>query len=95
MTNVPPDVGVFPVDAAAARGLPPELGYALEAARLRRGLSCRAVAEAVGVDRSYVWLIEHGRRVPSRPLIRSLTEVLDLDPTTAALLTALARPEVS
>lgn len=62
------------------RRLPPAgLGAMLRAARERRGLSQRRVAEAARIGRSYLAHLEADRRVPSVAVAVGLAEVLGLD----------------
>jgi DNA-binding XRE family transcriptional regulator len=48
----------------------------LKLSRLRAGLTCEALARAVGVSRTHLTLVENGRRKPSRTLAARLRAVL-------------------
>jgi transcriptional regulator with XRE-family HTH domain len=57
---------------------PPELGPMLRAARERKGIGQRQASASAGLGRSYVGLVEAGRRTPSRVAAEQLAEALDL-----------------
>jgi transcriptional regulator with XRE-family HTH domain len=73
--------------------LPPDLAAALRAARWRRGLSLRQLAQKVGLAPSYLCLLEQGKRCPSVAVAYDLAAALQLDPDVVALLLAVARPD--
>ncbi len=52
----------------------------LAAARARRLLSVRKLAELAGVAPATVYHIEHGRTAPSFRAIRDISAALDVDP---------------
>lgn len=45
-------------------------------ARKKNNLSALELAEACGVSRSYITLIENGKRLPSRKILLKMAEVL-------------------
>lgn len=49
-------------------------------ARIARGMSQRQLAQLVGVDPSYISLIERGQRTPSPQLLAAIAEALGLRP---------------
>lgn len=51
---------------------------AIRTARAKKGLSQRELAEQIGVGASVISFYESGKRQPSLPVIKSLTEVLDI-----------------
>ncbi|MEH0551228.1 helix-turn-helix domain-containing protein [Streptomyces sp. B21-101] len=69
---------------------PVGLGAMLAAARTEAGYSGRALARAVG--RSHAWLrgLEAGERPPSVAMAGRVSEVLQLDPWTDAVLQSVA-----
>lgn len=69
---------------------PPGFGAMLRAARERRGLSQRQVAEGVRIERSYLANLEHDSRVPSGVVAAGLAEVLQLTADERAQLLAVA-----
>jgi transcriptional regulator with XRE-family HTH domain len=73
--------------------LPPELAAELRAARWRRGLSLRQLADKVRVAHGYLCLLEQGKRCPSVAVARELAAALQLDPDVVAPLLAVARPD--
>lgn len=52
----------------------------LKLSRLRAGLTCEALARAVGVSRTHLTLVENGRRKPSRGLVARLNAALSKKP---------------
>lgn len=66
----------------------------LRNARIDAGLSCRALARAV--DRSHAWVrdLEAGARPPSTTMAGRVSEVLNLDPWTDAILRSVAVDDV-
>ena len=61
-------------------------GRVLRAARLARGLTQEALAEAAEMDRTYPSLLEHGKREPSLSVLLRLARALHCAP--AALVNA-------
>ncbi len=63
-------------------GLPVQFGEKLRELRKSKGLTLRALAEAVKVDFSYLSKIENGKSgyLPGAPLIRSLAQAVGTDP---------------
>lgn len=57
-----------------------ELGEYLRGLREAKGLSVRQLADQLGLESSYVSKIEHGDRVPSKPVLETLAGVLDVSP---------------
>ena len=55
-------------------------GRALKDARTSEGLSQEALAEALDVDRTYVSLLESGKRNPSLLLLNRIGKVLAIHP---------------
>lgn len=55
-----------------------KLGERLSAERKQRSLSADTLAKACGVSRSYITLIENGKRLPSTKVIPKLAAALDL-----------------
>jgi transcriptional regulator with XRE-family HTH domain len=53
-------------------------GEQLQKERNKRGLTTFAVAKAWGVSRSYVTLIENGKRLPSKKHIRKIASALHI-----------------
>ena len=75
------------------RQLAPHLAASLRAGRLRRRLTIRQAAEAVGVAPSYLSNLERGLRCPSRSVARDLARVLLRGrPEEARALLEAARP---
>lgn len=60
--------------------LSPRTTVILEVARRNRGLSVRAAAREIGCTPSHLWLVENGRRAPSREMARTIAEVYRVDP---------------
>jgi transcriptional regulator with XRE-family HTH domain len=59
----------------------PDLGSRLRELRQKKGMTLRAVADAAGVDFTYLSKIENGRAgyMPGAETIRDLAQVLDVD----------------
>ena len=55
-------------------------GSALRAARIGRELSQESLAEVLDVDRTYVSLLESGKRNPSLLLIGRIATALEIEP---------------
>ena len=55
------------------------IGQILKIKRLSRGLSRADVANAIGCDRTAVWRIEEGRRLPRIQLATKIAVFLGLD----------------
>jgi transcriptional regulator with XRE-family HTH domain len=53
-------------------------GRGIKIARAYRGKSQRALAAQIGLDASYISLIESGTRVPSTKTLRAISEALTL-----------------
>jgi len=51
-------------------------GKRLRIEREKRELSAQSLAEIAGVSRSYITLIENGKRLPSRKVIHKMTLAL-------------------
>lgn len=58
---------------------PPELGVTLRAARLRAGLTLKALGEQARVTPSYLCHLESGERCPSRTVAGRLADALGLE----------------
>lgn len=58
------------------------LGKQLTAERKKQGLSAEALSLACGVSRSYITLIENGRRLPSSKVIPKIASALNLKTVT-------------
>ena len=73
-----------------------EFGEKLRALRREKGLTLRALAEAVNVDFSYLSKIENGKAgyLPGADLIRSLADVLGTDALELLQLADKVPPEV-
>jgi len=73
-----------------------EFGEKLRALRREKGLTLRALAEAVNVDFSYLSKIENGKAgyLPGAGLIRSLADVLRTDALELLQLADKVPPEV-
>jgi transcriptional regulator with XRE-family HTH domain len=59
--------------------LPPEIGRELRAARNASTYTMREFAQAVGISKPYLILLENGQRAPSIVVADRLIAVLDLD----------------
>jgi len=57
-----------------------DIGAVLRARRKALGKSAAAVAEALGIPRSTLARVEHGRTSPSWGLVLALSQALDLQP---------------
>ena len=55
-----------------------QFGQCLQNARTKRGLSQEKLAEAANLDRTYISLLERGKRNPSLLCIASLSRALDI-----------------
>ncbi len=53
-------------------------GERLYSERKKYNLSAEALAQACGVSRSYITLIENGRRLPGKKVIPKLAQALDI-----------------
>jgi len=53
-------------------------GYEIALARVSKGLSQRAVAEAIGFSQPYLSALECGKGIPSEAVLQKLATVLDL-----------------
>lgn len=51
-------------------------GKAIRIARAQRGIQQKDLAQATGLDRSYVSLLESGQRTPSSEAIRKIADAL-------------------
>lgn len=65
-----------------------DFGPFLQGVRLQEGLSQAQLAEILGIDRTYVWRLEHGRNRPSRVLLQSLRRSFRFSHSDEELLTA-------
>ena len=76
---------------------PVEFGQRLRELRRDKGLTLRALAEAVGVDFTYLSKIENGKAgyLPGADTIRSLAEALDADALDLLQLAGKVPPEVA
>jgi len=59
-----------------------KLGVALRSRRLAKGLSQAGLAFTSGLDRTYVSLLERGKRQPSLTTIYSISKTLEIEPWT-------------
>ena len=57
------------------------IGHTIKTARLARGLTQKAVGDALGINDRHVQAWEAGRRNPNRKYLRALAEVLGLQVT--------------
>ncbi|MBI3464768.1 MAG: helix-turn-helix transcriptional regulator [Planctomycetes bacterium] len=73
-----------------------DFGSKLRELRRKKGLTLRALAEAVGVDFSYLSKIENGKAgyLPGADTIRSIAEALDADPLELLRMADKVPPEV-
>jgi transcriptional regulator with XRE-family HTH domain len=53
-------------------------GELLHRERKKQGLTALAVAEACGKSRSYITLIENGKRLPGKKIITKIADALNL-----------------
>lgn len=60
--------------------MPETFGEWLKNKRLMRGQSQRVLGDKAGVSDAIVSLIEHGKRKPSREMVKSLASALEVDP---------------
>jgi transcriptional regulator with XRE-family HTH domain len=56
-------------------------GEHLRAERVKRNLSAKALACKCGTSRSYITLIESGKRLPGKKIIPNIAIVLNLKPS--------------
>jgi transcriptional regulator with XRE-family HTH domain len=75
------------------RQLPADLGQAIRSARLARGWTIVDAARYIGMSRSMLGSLEHGRKLPSAALAADIAAVLELDPDTADRLAEVAVPD--
>jgi len=55
-----------------------EFGNQLSIQRKKNNLSVKALAKACGVSRSYITLIENGKRLPSKKILSEIVQALNL-----------------
>lgn len=55
-----------------------KFGEKLRAEREKQNLSAQEVAQSCGVARSYITLIENGKRLPSKKILSKLAETLHI-----------------
>lgn len=55
-----------------------QFGQCLQNARIKRGLSQEKLAEAANLDRTYISLLERGKRNPSLLCLASLCRALNM-----------------
>ncbi len=65
-----------------------DFGRLLRQMRERAGLSQERLASLVGCDRTHIWRLEHGKRHPSRVLLRALARLMDPTPAERRMLVA-------
>ncbi len=56
-------------------------GKQLRAVRKKQGLTVQMVASACGTSRSYITLIENGRRLPGKKMLSKIAIALDIKTT--------------
>lgn len=56
-------------------------GKALREARMREGMSQEALAHEAGLDRTYISMLERGKRQPTIATLFSLAQVLRIKPS--------------
>ena len=61
--------------------IPHHFGVALQKARQEAGLSQEALAELAGLDRSYISLLEQGKRQPSIRVLFQLSDAMGISAT--------------
>jgi transcriptional regulator with XRE-family HTH domain len=54
-------------------------GEQLRRERIKKDLTALAMAKACGISRSYITLIENGRRLPGKKHIRKIASVLRIE----------------
>lgn len=59
---------------------PERIGHSLRRLRTKRRLSVAAAAAGVGIDESYLWRLEAGRRLPSIRLLGRLAAFYRVSP---------------
>ena len=57
-------------------------GETLAALRLERGLSQEQLAHEAGLHRTFISMVEHGKRQPTLATVFDLAEALDVRPST-------------
>jgi transcriptional regulator with XRE-family HTH domain len=67
----------------SARPALQEFGRRVAAARVRAGRSQEALAELAGLHRTYISLLERGKREPSLDTLVALSRALDVTPVEA------------
>jgi hypothetical protein len=72
--------------------LPPQLGQELRHARQTRSWSLRQAGRQIGIDWTYLRMLEPAQRCPSRSVAAALIEALELPPDIALWLRELAVP---
>lgn len=55
-----------------------KLGGRLNAERKKRKITTKTLAEACGISRSYMTLIENNKRMPSAKILPQIAQALDL-----------------
>jgi transcriptional regulator with XRE-family HTH domain len=70
----------------------PELRQELHRARQTEGWSLRQAGRQIGIDWTYLRMLERGERCPSRSVAAALIEALELPPDIALWLRELAVP---
>ncbi|MED0687934.1 helix-turn-helix transcriptional regulator [Anoxybacillus ayderensis] len=52
----------------------------LKSIRTEKGLSCKQVADSVGISKEYYWMIENGKRRLNYELAVKIAQVFDTSP---------------
>lgn len=55
-----------------------DLGHRLKLFRVAAGLKQSELAEKLGVTKNYVYMVESGRREPSREFVANLSKAVDI-----------------
>lgn len=73
---------------------PPGFGATLERLRRRRGWAPTFASRKIGIPRQYLWLLEQGRRSPSRSVALDIVAAYRPDEEDRATILAAARDGV-
>ncbi len=55
------------------------IGWIIREKRIRKGISQRELCEKAEITQTFLSLLEHGRRIPSREVLKKIADVLDED----------------
>lgn len=75
--------------------IPHHFGVALQKARQEAGLSQEALAELAGLDRSYISLLEQGKRQPSIRVLFQISDAMGVAPASFIQILDTACPSSS